>query len=282
MKALLALPLAFAPLAMIGVTAPLSAQQAATSNAALDTAMAAPVRDKDRARDQYRHPVETLAFFQVTPEQTVVEYAPGGGWYTRLLAPYIGQSGRYIAINADTEGRSFRNRASEARAKGWTENFPERVAEWTGMEAEKVLAFESDEVPEDIAGTIDRVLIFRSIHGLLNGNRADSELRAIHAMLSDDGMVGVVQHRAKADAPHAVSSGPRGYVKQDYVVKLFELNGFELVDSSEINANPKDPANWEGGVWTLPPILRFGDEDRERYLAIGESDRMTLLFRKTK
>ncbi|WOE76035.1 class I SAM-dependent methyltransferase [Alterisphingorhabdus coralli] len=281
MKALYALPLAVAPLAIAATTAPLVAQESA-DDTALEAALAAPARDDDRARDTYRHPAETLAFFQVKPDQTVVEYAPGGGWYTRLLAPYISASGRYIAVNGDTDGRTFSDRAREARSKSWPERFPDIVAEWTGIDAEKVLAFESDEAPEDIVGTVDRVLIFRSIHGLLNGNRADAELRALRTLLKDDGMVGVVQHRAKADAPYDVSSGTRGYVKQNYVVKLFELNGFELVDSSEINANPNDPADWEGGVWTLPPILRYGDEDRERYLAIGESDRMTLLFRKAK
>lgn len=284
MKLFQALPLVLAPLAIaplaLGVGAPLAAQQAATNDAAMDAALAAPARDGDRARDSYRHPAETLRFFGVKPSHTVVEYAPGGGWYTRLLAPYLQQSGRYIAVNGDSEGRSYRDRSSEARTKIWPERFPDIVAEWTGVDAEKIMAFESDEVPEDVAGTIDRVLIFRSIHGLLNGNRADAELRAVRAMLADDGMVGVVQHRAKADAPYATSNGTRGYVKQADVIKLFELNGFTLVDSSEVNANPKDPANWEGGVWTLPPILRRGDEEKERYLAIGESDRMTLLFRK--
>ncbi|MEO1044230.1 MAG: hypothetical protein AAFX04_02185 [Pseudomonadota bacterium] len=280
MKALLALPLAFAPLAMIGAATPLSAQQATTNDAALDAALASPARDKDRARDQYRHPAETLRFFQIKPDQTVVEYAPGGGWYTRLLAPYLAGTGRYIAVDGDSDARTYRDRASEGRTKSWPERFPGIVAEWTGLDAESITAFESDEVPEDIAGTVDRVLIFRSMHGLLNGNRADAELRAIRAMLKDDGMVGVVQHRAKTDAPYSASSGTRGYLKQQNVINLFALHGFELVDSSEVNANPKDPANWKGGVWTLPPVLRYGDENKDQYMAIGESDRMTLLFRK--
>lgn len=287
MKSLLALPLSamsvvLAPLAIFTAAAPLSAQQAATNDSALDAALATPARDDDRVRDEYRHPAETLRFFQVKPNQTVVEYSPGGGWYTRLLAPYLAANGRYIAIDGDSDARTYRDRISEGRAKSWPERFPDIVAEWTGLDAQKITAFESDEVPEDIAGTVDRVLIFRSIHGLLNGNRADTEIRAIRAMLKDDGMVGVVQHRAKADASYDTSNGTRGYVKQQHVINLFALHGFELVDSSEINANPIDPADWEGGVWTLPPILRYGDENKARYEAIGESDRMTLLFRKAK
>ncbi len=263
--------------AAVIVAAPVLAQNA---NSALETALASETRDEDRARDAFRHPVETLNFFQVKPEHTVVEYAPGGGWYTRLLVPYIAPSGRYLAMNGDSDARIYRDRASEARTKGWTERFPEAAAEWTGMPVEKITAFESDEVPEDVAGQVDRVVIFRSMHGLLNGNRADAELRAVRGLLKDDGMVGVVQHRAKADAPWEISHGTRGYLKQAQVIALFELHGFELVGASEVNANPKDPANWERGVWTLPPILRDGDENRAQYEAIGESDRMTLLFRK--
>lgn len=262
--------------AIIAAT-PVLAQQA---NTALQTALASQTRDEDRARDAFRHPAETLGFFQVKPEHTVLEYAPGGGWYTRLLVPYIAPNGRYLAMNGDSDARTYRDRASEARAKGWTERFPAAAAEWTGMPEEKITAFESDEVPEDVAGQVDRVVIFRSMHGLLNGNRADSELRAVRGLLKDDGMVGVVQHRAKADAPWEISHGTRGYLKEAQVIALFELHGFELVGKSEINANAKDPANWDGGVWTLPPVLRFEQENRAQYEAIGESDRMTLLFRK--
>jgi predicted methyltransferase len=262
--------------AIIAAT-PVLAQQA---NTALQNALASETRDEDRARDAFRHPAETLNFFQVKPEHTVLEYAPGGGWYTRLLVPYIAPNGRYLAMNGDSDARTYRDRASEARSKGWTERFPAVAAEWTGMPVEKITAFESDEVPEDVTGQVDRVVIFRSMHGLLNGNRADTELRAIRSLLKDDGMVGVVQHRAKADAPWEISHGTRGYLKEAQVIALFALHGFELAGKSEINANAKDPANWEGGVWTLPPVLRYEEENRAQYEAIGESDRMTLLFRK--
>ena len=237
-------------------------------------------RADDSARDKYRHPADTLRFFGVKPDQTVVEYGPGGGWYTRILAPYVSGSGKYIAINSDSSQINFSTRAREARFKSWPERFPEQASGWTGVDAEKIAAFESDELPDELKGKVDRVLIFRSLHGMLNGTRADSELRALRAMLSDDGMVGIVQHRANPDAPYAMSSGTKGYVKQASIVALFELNGFELVESSEINANPKDTKDYEGGVWTLPPVLRNGDEGKAGYQAIGESDRMTLLFKK--
>lgn len=240
------------------------------------------IRGNEGARDQYRHPVETLAFFQVEPTMTVAEYGPGGGWYTRVLAPYIMPQGEYIAFNGDSDNRTYRDRAQEARAKAWTENFKSGLADGMGLDPEDVTAFEIDEMPEDVAGTVDRVLIFRSMHGLANGNTADDVLDTVRAMLTDDGMVGVVQHRAPADASFDDYSPAPGYMKVEQVVGIFVANGFELVDSSEINANPNDPANWERGVWTLPPVLTTGEDDprRSEYLAIGESDRMTLLFKK--
>ena len=237
-------------------------------------------RAEDAPRDAFRHPVETLDFFQVRPDMKVVEYGPGGGWYTRVLAPYLAPRGAYMAMNGDSEGRNYRDRAQQASAMGWTEDFPDRVHEWSGVPAARVTAFESDEIPESIAGTVDRVLVFRSLHGMRNASNADREIKAIRDLLKDDGMVGVVQHRAPEDTSYALSSGSRGYLKQSDVIKMFELQGFELVDTSEVNANPRDDASWEGGVWTLPPVLRYGDQDRARYEAIGESDRMTLLFRK--
>ena len=260
-----------------------AAEAAATEGqqlGALQQVLADDRRDEDRARDKYRNPAETLAFFQVEPGMTVAEYGPGGGWYTRVLAPYIAPEGRYVALTGDTEMRTFRDADQEAEARAWPSTFPAAAAETTGVAAERISAFETDEVPEALAGSIDRVLIFRSMHGLWNANMADSELKNIHSMLADDGMVGVVQHRAPADASYADVNPARGYMRQSDVIKLFELHGFELVGSSEINANPKDPANWEGGVWTLPPVLRYGEANRDAYLAIGESDRMTLLFKK--
>lgn len=244
---------------------------------ALMMVLADPRRADDAARDTYRNPAETLAFFQITPTQTVAEYGPGGGWYTKVLAPYLAAEGQYIAIDGDSDTRSFPNAEAEERTRSWPTRFPAAAAEMTGVDAAKIMAFESDEAPEGVAGTVDRVVIFRSIHGLLNGTRADSELRNIRAMLADDGMVGVVQHRAKADQSYAMTNGSRGYLKQADVIKLFELNGFELVDSSEVNANPLDTADHPRGVWEMPPVWTT---KREELKDLGESDRMTLLFKK--
>ncbi|MFU7529290.1 class I SAM-dependent methyltransferase [Qipengyuania sp. ASV99] len=240
-------------------------------------------RDGDRARDEYRNPAETLAFFGVEPTMTVAEFSPGGGWYTRVLAPYLMPAGQYIAFNTDSDRGTYRSRAAEARAKGWTESFKSSVATAMEVEADKVMAFEIDEMPETAAGTVDRVLIFRSMHGLNIGNNADDVLKAARTMLKDDGMVGVVQHRAPDGASYDdYGARQRGYMRKADVIAIFEANGFELAGESEVNANPADPANWENGVWTLPPVLATGEDDarRSEYLAIGESDRMTLLFKK--
>ncbi|WP_109356715.1 class I SAM-dependent methyltransferase [Sphingorhabdus sp. EL138] len=237
-------------------------------------------RKDDKARDIYRNPAKTLAFFQVKPTHTVAEYGPGGGWYTRILLPYLSANGKYVAVNGNSDSINFTSRAREGRSKSWPERFPDAASGWTGIPADQIAAFESDEVPDEMKGKIDRVVIFRSLHGMLNGKRADSELRALRDILADDGMIGVVQHRANADASYAMSNGTKGYLKQDSVIALFELNGFELVASSEINANPKDTKDYEKGVWTLPPVLTNKDQDRAKYQAIGESDRMTLLFKK--
>lgn len=249
----------------------------------LEEVLAHERRAGDRARDQYRNPKETLEFFKVAPEMTVAEFSPGGAWYTRVLAPWLSAKGKYIAFNGDSSAQTYRTRAAEARAKGWTESIKNEIGEVMGMAPASVTAFEIDEMPEGLAGTVDRVLIFRSMHGLNIGNQADAVLKAARMMLKDDGMVGVVQHRAPKGASYDdYGARQRGYMREADVINIFEANGFELVAKNEINANPKDPANWEGGVWTLPPVLATGANDPKRaeYLAIGESDRMTLLFKK--
>ncbi len=254
--------------------------EAVHSDASLMAAIKNDRRKDDKVRDVYRNPAETLAFFQIKPTHTVAEYGPGGGWYTRILLPYLSANGKYVAVNGNSDSTNFTDRAREGRSKSWPERFPDAASKWTGVAADNIAAFESDEVPDEMKGKIDRIVIFRSLHGMLNGNRADSELRALRDVLADDGMVGVVQHRANADAPYAMSKGTKGYLKQSSVVALFELNGFELVEASEINANPKDTKDYEKGVWTLPPVLTNKEEGKAKYEAIGESDRMTLLFKK--
>lgn len=245
--------------------------------AVLDLALAHPRRAADRGRDAWRHPAETLAFFRVRPGMTVVDYMPSGGWYTRILVPYLGEEGRYIALNPDV-------RTANERLRGMmgdmATTFPPKAAEWTGVPASRIAAFNSDSLPATLNGTADRVLIFREIHNLKRFGWLDSELATMRALLKPDGLLGVVQHRARADAPDAYADGSKGYLREKDVIAWIEARGFELVGKSEVNANRADPADHPAGVWTLPPNFSQGDADRARYAAIGESDRMTLLFRK--
>ena len=240
-----------------------------SSRGALAAAIAAPNRTPaNLARDRYRHPAETLAFFGVDPTDTVVEIWPGGGWYTEILAPYLAERGVYYA--ATPAGRG-------------TERFQAFVAaNPTAYERVRIATFPmaagGTPVP---AGTADVVLTFRNVHNWMGSESGESiapeAFRQLYAMLKPGGTLGVVDHRLpeSADSARERSSG---YLKTSTVRSLAEGAGFRFAGSSEINANPKDTADWPQGVWTLPPTLRLKDQDREKYLAIGESDRMTLKF----
>ncbi len=247
---------------------------------ALKKILKADYRADDKARDAYRHPAETLTFFGIEPGMAVGEYGPGGGWYTRVLAPWIAPEGTYVGINADVE-RYMANASDErkARAKAFPETFPGRVAEWTGLDADSINAIEIDEAP-DWQGKLDAVVTFRGFHGLARQDLADETIAHFYGLLKPGGIVGVVQHRAAEDAPYDYTRGHNGYLKQSEVIAMFESEGFEFVKDSDVNANPNDTADHDGGVWSLPPTLRHGDKDKERYTAIGESNRMTLVFRK--
>ncbi len=245
--------------------------------AVLDLALANPRRTADRARDVWRHPVETLSFFRVRPGMTVVDYMPSGGWWTRVLVPYLGETGRYIGLNPDVTTAPD-NWKKNFGGMGMT--FPAKAAEWTGVPTARIAAYNTDGLPAALNGTVDRVLIFREMHNLKRNGMIPRELTAARALLKPDGLLGIEQHRAKADAPDAYVDGSKGYLRQKDVIALVEAEGFELVATSETNANPRDPANHAAGVWALPPGLSQGETDRSRYQAIGESDRMTLLFRK--
>lgn len=248
-------------------------------NEALHSVLMHERRAEDKARDKYRNPGKTLAFMGVKPTDTVVEYVPGGGWYTRVLAPYVGSEGKYIGLTFAPDPLPFGDEAKE-RIRGFPTKFPNDVAEWTGMPATAFAAYTADAVPEELNGTADFVFIPRMMHNLMRWNVADSELKAMRKMLKDGGTLGIVQHRAKDDAAFSYADGNKGYLRTDTVVKFIESHGFELVKKSEINANPKDMANYEKGVWTLPPRFAEGDTDKAKYAEIGESDRMTLLFKK--
>jgi len=251
----------------------------ASDASAMQSALADPHRDADRARDIWRHPAQTLAFFGVKPGMTVVDYLPSGGWYTRVLVPYLGPKGQYIGLNPGVADASERTRQSMGNIAA---TFPPKAAAWTGVAADRIVAFNADAIPAERKGTVDRVVIFREVHNMLSGGWLYPDLMAIRSLLKPDGMLGIVQHRAKADAPADYANGSMGYLREKDVISLVEALGFELVGKSEINANPKDPANHPDGVWSLPPTYALGDKNRAAFAAIGESDRMTLLFRKRK
>jgi predicted methyltransferase len=254
------------------------AADSATASA-IDAAVAADLRGEDKARDQYRHPKQTLEFFQVKPDMVVAEYAADAGWYTKILAPLTATTGKYVGLGVSASSPSL-SAERKAQMNAFPANYPARAAKATGVATDKIHAFVTNAVPADIQGKVDRVLIFRMLHNLQRAGILGSELDAIHAMLAPGGMVGVEQHRAKADAPADYVDGSKGYLKEADVIAMFEKHGFVLAGKSEINANPKDPANHAQGVWTLPPNYALKDVDKDKYAAIGESDRMTLLFKK--
>ena len=254
----------------------------AQSTAALEQVLGHERRADDRARDTWRHPAETLAFFQIEPGMTVVDYMPAGGWYTRVIVPYLGAQGTYIALNPELHPELT---GYWDMYRGTAAKFPAEAREWVGEGHAKVIGANTDDDLAALAGTADRALIFREIHNMRRFGWLHDSLVTMRRLLKDDGLLGVVQHRAKADAPVDYILGDNGYQREEDVIKLFEAYGFELVDKSEINANPADPANWEGGVWTLPPGYRGAPEGSARRAEldkVGESDRMTLLFRKRK
>jgi predicted methyltransferase len=270
----------------------LSCQAALADSHAVDPALTAVLESRsaeERARDAARHPAATLTFFQVKPGMTVAEALPGGGWYTRILADYLGPEGRLYGVNyPDTLWPLF-GWATEDVIKeriATTAKFPGMVKELSDSGV-KARGFTFNSVPADVVGKVDRVLIIRALHNLNRfeaqaGTRSQA-LAAVRSMLKPDGLVGVVQHRLPEDAADEGADGSRGYLKQSAVIAMFEQAGFELVAQSEINANPKDRPGPDDVVWRLPPGLSGSRDDPERRAAmeaIGESDRMTLLFRK--
>lgn len=273
------LALAVAAPALIAVPAA-SKQASSKINAELAAAVASPLREKDRARDVYRRPAETLAFFQITPDMKVGEYAPGGEWYSRLLGLYLGPKGKLVGLYFNPTSGPF-NETQQKGIRDGAAKYPADIAGWSGIPADRFAGYTLDAVPAAEKGTFDRIVVMRMMHNLLRWNIADSEIKAMRDLLKPGGMIGIEQHRAKANAPYSYSDGSKGYLREKDVIAFMELHGFEFVGSSKANANPKDPANWPDGVWTLPPALRGAkDADKARLQAIGESDRMTLLFRK--
>jgi predicted methyltransferase len=220
--------------------------------------------EENRARDQHRHPRETLEFFGLEPNMTVVEMGPGGGWYTEILAPYLREQGRLIAAAPDPSSEYGQ------RFDAFLATHPELYDR-----IERVTFAPPDSLSLGPDGSADMVVTFRSVHGWVNRDQAQAVFGAMFAVLKPGGVLGLVQHRG----PEGVDT-ESGYVPESTVIQLAEAAGFVLEERSEINANPADDHDHPEGVWTLPPTLRLGDTDRAQYEAIGESDRMTLRFRK--
>jgi predicted methyltransferase len=278
-------------------TMPAQATEAATGLAEVLAARSA----DDKARDADRHPAETLAFFGVEPGMTVAETLPGSGWYTRILTAYLGSDGTLYGVNYSDRMWPLFSWATEEVIKqriAATGNFPAMVrgfaddyAAAKSLDPTDVMpaaeGFTFNTVPPEVVGKVDRVLMIRALHNLNRfedtaGTRSQA-LAAVRAMLKEDGLVGVVQHRLPESAADAGADGSRGYLKQSAVIAMFEAAGFELVKTSEINANPKDQPGPDDIVWRLPPSLSGSKDDPERraaMVAIGESDRMTLVFRR--
>ena len=261
--AAIALALASASLPACATAGSLTAEQ----RQALDAAVASSTRTAANvARDRYRNPAETLAFFGIEPDDTVVEMWPGGGWYTEILAPYAAAGDGTLYVVAPDQGLNGVRRLMTANPDLYGRV---RLAPFAADAA-------SPPVPDN---SVDAVLTFRNVHNWAMGDNpfADSVFRQMYAMLKPGGVLGIVDHRLPEDADSAREKSS-GYLKVSTVRRLAEQAGFRFAGASEVNANPKDSADWPGGVWTLPPALRGPEGERDKYVAIGESDRMTLKF----
>ncbi len=248
----------------------------AATLATLDRVLAGDQRpEENRARDAWRHPKQTLQFFGFRQDMKVLEIWPGGGgWYTEILAPALREHGEYIAAGQDPKSTSQYVQGNVRKFAEKLASRPELYdrAKVTALQAPNALA----PVPD---GSVDMVLTFRNVHNWMGGDSADAMFKAMYAALKPGGILGLVEHRAKGSEPQDPKA-KSGYLRTDYLVALAEKAGFRLIGESEVNANPKDTADHPNGVWSLPPTFRGGDADREKFAAIGESDRQTLRFRK--
>jgi predicted methyltransferase len=254
-------------LTFLALTGSVLAAKSMTPRSALEAALSASHRSEaNRARDAFRHPAQTLAFFGLKPTQTVVELWPGGGWYTEILAPYLAAKGNYTIaapVGAPSD-RIYKKLDADPAIYGKVTR-----AHFPMAEGAKGVA----------AGSADVVLTFRNVHNWrFNGtDAAQSAFNQIYTMLKPGGILGVVEHRLPESMDTKLEE-KSGYMKRSSIIAFATKAGLKLVGESEINANPKDTHAWPEGVWTLPPVFALKDKDRAKYAAIGESDRMTLKF----
>ena len=256
--------LALAAVAAMVAAAPVAA-------APIDAVLAGSHRsDANKARDKYRHPKQTLAFFGIKPGMTVVEISPSGGWYTEILGPYLHDKGTLYAAAG--------NPATSEKAAAGVKAFKDRLAAKPELYGStKVSVFGKGAMDIAPAGSADAVVSFRNVHNWYMGDFAPEAFKAFYAALKPGGTLGIVEHRLPEDKPDSLMK-ESGYMKVSYVKKLAADAGFKFVGASEVNANAKDTKDYPKGVWTLPPNYAEGDKDKARYAAIGESDRMTLKF----
>ncbi len=261
-RPLFALP-ALAMLAFLSVPSTTAAQDDNSTVVALKAAIAGPQRSEpNKARDRYRHPLETLTFFGLKPDMTVVEISPGAGWYTEILAPFLKDHGTlYEAVGGGPGAKAFEDKLKADPA----------------VYGKAIVTVFQPPAKSEIApdGSADMVLTFRNVHDWIAHDNAEGYFKAFYRALKPGGILGVTDHRADPSQPQDPKA-KNGYVRQDYMIQLAERAGFTLASKSEINANPRDKRDHP--VWSLPPTLREKQKDRAKYLAIGESDRMTLKF----
>jgi predicted methyltransferase len=260
--------------------------------AKLDMALAAQ-DDKAKARYQQRHPKQTLEYFGITPGMKVGDIFPGGGWYSKILLPYLGKQGSVVGIDfsldmwAGWRGDDERGKAFVEERKGWAAEWVDDAQDWRSKDSASLDAFALGAMPDKMKGSLDAVLFFRGMHHLNRFEHKGSfrlpALKEIYTALKPGGIFGIVQHRSPEESSDEWATGNNGYVKQSHVIKLMKEAGFELVGTSEVNANAKDVPGKDDYVWRLAPSLSTSRDDaakRKVMAAIGESDRMTLKFRK--
>ena len=250
-----------------------SSAQADRDLTSLQRAIAGKQRSAEhKARDKYRHPQQTLEFFDVKDTMTVVEIWPAEGWYTEILAPYLKDKGKLYAahFSADAKQPYFKRGLEHFVKKMHKQPKVYGKVELTVLQPPEFLQIAPD-------GSADRILTFRNVHNWMKNDQASAVFNAMYKALKPGGILGIVEHRNNS-LKQQDTRAESGYVSEDYVIALARNAGFEFLKKSEINANSKDTKNYPAGVWTLPPSLRLKDKDRKKYLAIGESDRMTIKF----
>ena len=243
-----------------------------------------------QVRYVYRHPAETIKFFGITPGMTVVEALPGGGWYTKILLPYIGQDGSLVGADYSRDMYPLFGFFGEDFLKEketWVTDFTADAKGWSGDDGASVTAFVFGSMPEEMKGTADAVLFIRALHNLARfegeGGFLSAALKDAYDILKPGGTVGVVQHQARDGMSDEWAGGQNGYLKKSFVIEKMQNAGFEFVAGSDINMNGKDQPTEDDMVWRLPPSLATSKDHPEMKVemeAIGESNRMTLKFRK--